>query len=237
MNVKEGVDEMITYLANEPSVGLFFVQQHAQASMPYLLSVKDKVVEKVHDVTLHTEDTEDSIDVVRSMTQCGLPIADDMIKDINRSLLVMSTSQPKKGLIPKPSWGFQSGSSSSNMPAAFDYNAGVTRQNGGSSRGYLSAVFSSAKQKASGLRWSQPDPLVSVTQPPSAIEANPLSTVPDAEADELPLSSQLVDVQPDEADAAAAESSHCHDMSSMLESYVKFKSDRETKLEAWLQES
>lgn len=38
--VKEGVDDMIKYLANEPSVGLYFVQQHAQASMPYLLDVK-----------------------------------------------------------------------------------------------------------------------------------------------------------------------------------------------------
>lgn len=38
--MKEGVDEMIKYVANEPSVGLYFVQQHAQASMPLLLDVK-----------------------------------------------------------------------------------------------------------------------------------------------------------------------------------------------------
>lgn len=38
--MKEGVDEMIKCLANEPSVGLYFVQHHAQASMPNLLSVK-----------------------------------------------------------------------------------------------------------------------------------------------------------------------------------------------------
>jgi BLOC-1-related complex sub-unit 8 len=31
---------MMKYLANEPSVGLYFVQQHVQASMPNLLSVK-----------------------------------------------------------------------------------------------------------------------------------------------------------------------------------------------------
>ncbi|CAL9765443.1 unnamed protein product [Musa acuminata subsp. burmannicoides] len=40
LNVKEGVDEMIKLLANEPSVGLFFVEQHAQTSMPYLLGLK-----------------------------------------------------------------------------------------------------------------------------------------------------------------------------------------------------
>ncbi|KAF0900386.1 hypothetical protein E2562_031579 [Oryza meyeriana var. granulata] len=38
--VKDGVDEMIKYVANEPSVGLYFVQQHAQASIPLLLDVK-----------------------------------------------------------------------------------------------------------------------------------------------------------------------------------------------------
>lgn len=38
--VKEGVDEMIKLLANEPSVGLFFVEQHARTSMPYLLGLK-----------------------------------------------------------------------------------------------------------------------------------------------------------------------------------------------------
>ncbi|CAL9194663.1 unnamed protein product [Musa hybrid cultivar] len=42
--VKEGVDEMIKLLANEPSVGLFFVEQHARTSMPYLLGLKVCVV-------------------------------------------------------------------------------------------------------------------------------------------------------------------------------------------------
>ncbi|URE13917.1 hypothetical protein MUK42_34027 [Musa troglodytarum] len=65
LNVKEGVDEMIKFLANEPSVGLFFVEQHARTSMPYLLGLKDKVGEKIHEVTLHTEDIEDSICSVR----------------------------------------------------------------------------------------------------------------------------------------------------------------------------
>jgi hypothetical protein len=35
--------------------------------------------------------------VVRSMAECGLPIADDMIKDINRSLHIMSSSLPTRG--------------------------------------------------------------------------------------------------------------------------------------------
>jgi hypothetical protein len=40
---------------------------------------------------------EDSICAVRSMADFGLPLADDMIKDINRSLQIMSKAQPKRG--------------------------------------------------------------------------------------------------------------------------------------------
>lgn len=53
--------------------------------------------EKIHEVTLHTEDIEDSICSVRSMAEYGIPIADEMIKDINRSLHIVSASQPKRG--------------------------------------------------------------------------------------------------------------------------------------------
>lgn len=63
-----------------------------------------KLVEKTHEVTLHTEDMEDSICAVRSMADFGLPIADDMIKDINKSLQIMSKTQPKRGYRYTNSW-------------------------------------------------------------------------------------------------------------------------------------
>lgn len=56
-------------------------------------------MEKTNEVTLHTEDMEDSICAVRSINEFGLPLADDMIKDINRSLQIMSKAQPKRGYI------------------------------------------------------------------------------------------------------------------------------------------
>ena len=55
-------------------------------------------------MTLHTEDMEDSICAVRSMADFGLPLADDMIKDINRSLQIMSKTQPKRGYRYTNSW-------------------------------------------------------------------------------------------------------------------------------------
>jgi hypothetical protein len=64
---------------------------------PFWFAHQGKVAEKTREVALHTEDIEDSICAVRSMTEFGLPIADDMIKDINKSLKIMSKTQPKRG--------------------------------------------------------------------------------------------------------------------------------------------
>ncbi|KAG6483661.1 hypothetical protein ZIOFF_060313 [Zingiber officinale] len=59
----------------------------------------DKVRKKIHEVSLHTENMEDSICSVRSMAECGTPIADGMIEDINRSLQLMSASKLNRGCL------------------------------------------------------------------------------------------------------------------------------------------
>ncbi|KAL6857042.1 hypothetical protein ACP4OV_018424 [Aristida adscensionis] len=233
--VKEGVDGMIKRVANEPSLGLYFVQQHARASMPLLLDVKGKVVEKTHEVTLHTEDMEDSICAVRSMAEFGLPLADDMIKDINNSLQIMSKAQPKRGLIQNPSWGFQSGKSSGTWDE-------LGTANGGSSRNYLSSMFNTAKQKASSLRWPQPDfapkddssdNSASSTAPESSqAGGRGASTPSDTGRDELPVSSQLSD-----GTNATNRSLPVTDISNTVETYNKFKEEQEIKLQEWLRES
>ncbi|TKW08952.1 hypothetical protein SEVIR_6G058600v4 [Setaria viridis] len=232
--VKDGVDGMIKYVANEPSVGLYFVQQHSRASMPILLDVKGKLVEKTHEVTLHTEDMEDSICAVRSMADFGLPLADDMIKDINRSLQIMSKTQPKRGLIQNPSWGFQSGKSSGTWE-----ELGAT--NGSSSRNYLSSMFNTAKQKASSLRWPQPDfTTKDDSSENSATSAAPESSqadgqgasMPDTERDEVPISSRLSD-----GTSTTNKGLPATDIAETVETYNKFKEEQELKLQEWLRES
>ncbi|GJN12430.1 hypothetical protein PR202_ga30708 [Eleusine coracana subsp. coracana] len=254
--VKDGVDGMIKYVANEPSVGLYFVQQHARASMPILLDVKDKLVEKTHEVTLHTEDMEDSICAVRSMAEFGLPLAGDMIKDINRSLQIMSKAQPKRGyilyqswlhfsfkkkvfafrLIQNPIWGLQSGKSSETWD-----DLGTSKSNGGSSMNYLSSMFNNAKQKASSLRWPQPgfgtkddssENSASSAAPESSQVGGQGASSPDTEKDELPVSSQLSDVT-----TAVSQSNPATDISETLETFNKFKEEQELKLQEWLKES
>ncbi|TKY51630.1 MEF2BNB-like protein [Spatholobus suberectus] len=99
VEISECLAEMTKYVANEPSVGLFFIQHHAQNAVPNVIKVQKNVVQKSHETTLRTEDLEDSTTMVRSMKECGIPIADKMIGEIKKSLVTMATKRPKRGLI------------------------------------------------------------------------------------------------------------------------------------------
>ncbi|MDD0148562.1 hypothetical protein PSY31_23015, partial [Shigella flexneri] len=85
----------------------FYVQQHIQNSAPNLVNLKNNVAEKSNDTAFHTEDLEDSITMLSSMKECGFPIADEMIRDIKKSLSIISTKQPKRGLLRNSSSGFR----------------------------------------------------------------------------------------------------------------------------------
>ncbi|KAK8934725.1 hypothetical protein KSP39_PZI014902 [Platanthera zijinensis] len=229
MSVKEGVDDMIKYLANEPSVGLYFVQQHAQTSMPYLLDVKEKVVEKIHDVSLHIEDIEDSIDVVRSMTEFGYPLAEEMIKDINTSLLIVSKCQPKRGLILNATSSDQTNSSGSNA-ASIAFRSNLRNDGSG---GYFSAVLNSAKQKAAGFRLppiNYPMKDDQLVLSPLRSPASDASAPHGAEAEELPVSGSF-EIGETRTEPLVGR------ISNPLRDYGEFNNDREANFEAWLQES
>lgn len=138
VEISEGLGDMIKSLANEPSVGLFYVQQHTHKAVPNLINIKTNIASKSRDMSLHTEDSEDSIMMLKSMKECGFPIVDDMIKDITKSLAIMSSKQPKKGLISSKSFsGNQTGRTMSGS--------------------YISSAFKSAKEKAANLKWGQVD--------------------------------------------------------------------------------
>ncbi|KAI3890659.1 hypothetical protein MKX03_001933 [Papaver bracteatum] len=228
LNVNEGVVDMLKYLANEPSVGLYYVQQHTHTALPNLLHLNEKVVSKSYETMLHTEDLEDSITMVRSMKQCGLSIADDMVKEINKSLIVMSTSHPRRGLISNSSSASQTSRSINSWgPVAFGSGAVGNPQDGEGSASYLSSVLKSAKEK---LRFPNPP----LSEEVSATVY--VSTLPDKEAaEELPLSSQIAEQQ-HERPVPYDGDSPSHELSLLTENYEEFKADREAKLHEWLQE-
>ncbi|MED6203709.1 hypothetical protein PIB30_001950 [Stylosanthes scabra] len=232
VEISECVAEIMKYVANEPSVGLFYIQHHAQNAVPNVIEAKRNIVEKSHETNLHAEDLEDSVTTVRSMKECGFSIADEMIGDIKKSLVTMTTKQPKRGLIR------QSPSSSRTERSSLWGEGSEKRSN------YLSSVFSSAKQKASSLRWSNLDTKESVDskgEKPdmysdfalTVASASTNSSLQGTETDELPVSSQVEDeCQQEQNDASDVNGTK---LLSVSENYEDFKANKEAKLEEWLQ--
>ncbi|CAA6656465.1 unnamed protein product [Spirodela intermedia] len=202
---------LIRYSAERALSGLFYVQQHRRT--PYL---------------------EDSICCVKSMSECGFHIVDEMVKDINKSLHIMSTSRPRKGLLRSSSRGFQVERGNLQAFSSFSEFSGRGQLEVGDGRGgYLSAVFSSVKQKAAMLRWSQIDPMLQ-SRTPASSSATPSSSMGEEdpvgaaapsslemEGDGLPLSSQIITLGDD----------------TVPDNFEKFKSEQEAKLKEWLEGS
>lgn len=250
VEITESLADMIKFIANEPSVGLYYIQQHTQKAAPNLVNLKNNIEEKSREMALHTEDAEDSITVIGSMKECGLPIAKEMIKDLRHTLAVISKKQPKKGLISGPSSSFPVGITTSWSPSTWARNTG-SEEDDERTAGYLSNVFKSAKQKASNFKWpqletgeSQPaksEPSSSdkdessVTHPNDmlfAADASSSSSLGRANSEDLTLSSQTADALQQEQ----VPKSMSHDqLLSLSENFDEFKADKEAKLEEWLE--
>ncbi|XP_059666039.1 uncharacterized protein LOC132311907 [Cornus florida] len=237
VELNECLAEMIKYVANEPSVGLFYVQQHTQNAVPNLVNLKNNIVEKSREMNLHAQDLEDSITMASSMKECGFPVADEMIKDIKKSLAIMSTKQPKSG---SPRSGFRMGRTSSWGPSTWGRNAAYSRQDGEKSGSYLSTVLKSAKQKASNFKWPQLDSIEPGETKGSSLSYSSLPatgttlTLPVSQADELPPSSQIAD-ELQEKELPVDVNSSSHQLVSLSENFDDFKANKEAKLEEWLE--
>lgn len=245
VEIAESSAEMIKYIANEPSTGLFYIQQHTKSAVPNVINLKNSVVNKSHETTLHTEDSEDSIVMLRSMKECGFPIADEMIRDITKSLAIMSTKQPRRGLIRNTSGMQQPGRMSTWRSTTWVRSVTVASHDDDSGGGYISTVFKSAREKASNFKWPQLDikeDLAQVevdklqpqpNQPPVA-SASSSSSQPEMDTEELPLSSQVNDEsqRDDHVDDGLNT-----DLLTVVDNFDDFRADKEAKLEEWLGKS
>ncbi|KAJ6909295.1 hypothetical protein NC652_020324 [Populus alba x Populus x berolinensis] len=242
--ITESLAEMINYVANEPSVGLFYVQQHTRNAVPNVIRLKNNVVEKSRETNLHTEDLEDSITVVKSMKECGFPVADEMIRDIRTSLAILSAKQPRRGLINSPASGFQMGRTSSWGPGTWGRNGDDAKKDGKRTSNYFSTVFKSAKERASNFKWpprdSKESTTIQVEKPlsypnPSQLVGISSSSLPAAELDELPWSSLTADEQElDKEKDQDGVNSPPYNILLVTENHNDFQADKEAKLEEWL---
>lgn len=243
VEISECLAEMIKYVANEPSAGLFFIQQHTQNAVPNVIKLKNNVVKKSHETTLHTQDLEDSVPMVKSMKEYGFPIVDEMIGDIKKTLATMTSKQPKGGILRRSVSNFQTERTS------FWSNSAVDLQEGSEKRGnYFSSVFKFSKQKeeslkSSPLKSSQLDSTGSIDPKTEKSELYPNVPLPvtnasnciSSKADELPLlPSQIEDEsQSEQSDTIDIENK----LLSVTEKYDDFKASKQAKLEEWLGKS
>lgn len=225
VEISECLAEMIKYLANEPSVGLYYVQQHTQKAVPNVIKHKKIVTDKAHETSLHTEDLEDSIVMVRSMKECGFPIVDEMTRDIKNSLATMATKKPKRGLIHHQfSSNSLAGKRASWSSPALDFLEGHEKS------GYsFSSVFTKAKQMSRNLIPPQLEDRRSMSSRLSASSASISSALQGLETDEVASSSKVEDeLQHEETDISEK-------LLLMSEKYNDYKATKEAQLEKWLE--
>ncbi|XP_019067706.2 uncharacterized protein [Solanum lycopersicum] len=180
VEITESLMDMIKFIANEPSAGIFYVQQHTHTAVPNLISLTSKTEGKSRQVTLHTADSEDSIFMVRSMKECGFSIANEMMKNLRHSLAVVSEKQLRIGSIRRQSSSFRIERTISWNPATWGRKTGP-EPDGERNADYVSNVFKSAKEKASSFRWPQMDAIESKpakNDEPSVICSNDDTTLP-----------------------------------------------------------
>lgn len=230
VELNENLGDMIKYVANEPSVGLYYIQQHAQNAVPNIVKLKNNVSKKSHEVSLHTEDLEDSITMTRTMKECGPPVIDEMIRDIKASLTIMSTKQPKRGVIHQRNSSYQVGSSASSwVPATWARTAAGDQNDGEIVGSYFSSVFKSAKEKAGNMKWTQ-GPQLDVK------ESLPFGSNGSTQAegtDELPISNQVGDEVVEGGTLSSDEKSQL--LLPEEKEFDEFKADKEARLEEWLE--
>ncbi|KAL8130625.1 hypothetical protein V2J09_019780 [Rumex salicifolius] len=216
VELTKSLGDMIKYLANEPSLGLYYIQHHAQNAVPNAINLKNNILETSHESNLHAEDLEDSIAAVRSMQECGFPIADAMIGDIKKSLAIMSTKQPIRGLIQPTNSSFWVKSSGSWSRSSVNI-----QENSEKTVGYLSNVLKSAKQKAGNLKWPQLDQLREIREEDSIVEEHEARNPP--ESDSADMHEEAGNVMDNVDDRRSF-------------GFDSFKADKEARLEYWLKD-
>ncbi|CAH9116028.1 unnamed protein product [Cuscuta europaea] len=174
--------DMIRFVGNEPSVGLFYIQQHAHNAVPNLINLKTKVASRCRETSLRAQDSEDSTVMVRSMKHCGFRIAKEMIKDIRHCLAVISFSTRQEEEKRKKGLSIKTGSSSFRVRKTDPFSG--PQLEFFRSSGYLSDVFRSPRS----MKWPKREE--------SGEELKMVKVGNDDEADnddDLPVSTQVVD--------------------------------------------
>ncbi|KAJ7299628.1 hypothetical protein O6H91_Y190000 [Diphasiastrum complanatum] len=184
--VHDSLTEVIKQIANEPSLGLYFVQQHVHKVVPVVVSLKVQLVEETQEVVLSTEDAKDALTAVSTMKELGPSVIGKMRTILNSTISSLQdeqnvkrvqlgspfsegigqTSNVEGGMASTDASGVETTTSANyKAPTILEWHSET------SSSGYICSAFESALQKAGNLGWKTSVLQVSHNMPIDATEA------------------------------------------------------------------
>eukprot|EP00897_Mesotaenium_endlicherianum_P007833 jgi/Mesen1/7078/ME000369S06399 len=97
--VHDKVADIICMLANEPSVGLYYVQQHTQRAVPAVVALKTEVADTTQVAKFALEDVKEATGVVRAMKEKGSPVLRQMLRTLEHSTPLLPNLRPGYGTL------------------------------------------------------------------------------------------------------------------------------------------
>ncbi|BBM99171.1 BLOC-1 related complex subunit 8 [Marchantia polymorpha subsp. ruderalis] len=177
--VHDTITEMMRQLANEPSVGLYFVQQHVHRAVPAMVQLKAQIVDTTQEAEYVTQDVRDALNSVKTMKECGPAVIERMMKTLDSSLPRLPSFRQTRRDELSPD--------SKRRPSLFTDTAEMQRNMSRTPSGreppladsdytgYVRNIFDSAYQKASSVASAAKWTATSSNRVPSSIEGDHLS--------------------------------------------------------------
>ncbi|KAG6547030.1 hypothetical protein Mapa_011647 [Marchantia paleacea] len=177
--VHDTITEIMRHLANEPSVGLYFVQQHVHRAVPAMVQLKAQIVDSTQEAEYVTQDVRDALNSVKTMKECGPAVIERMMKTLDSSLPRL----PSFRQIRRDELSPDSKSGPSLLTDTAEMQRNMSRIPSGREppladsdyTGYVRNIFDSAYQKASivanAAKWTS----TSSNRVPSSVEGDQLS--------------------------------------------------------------
>ncbi|MCO5611088.1 hypothetical protein L7F22_065338 [Adiantum nelumboides] len=104
--VGQALVKAMKIVVSEPSVGLYFEQQHVHKVVPSFLNVKHQITEATTSADLATTNVKDSLSCIKSMKDCGPLVIEQMIKSLQTASTQIPTNCQSRGsfsqLLPRP---------------------------------------------------------------------------------------------------------------------------------------
>ncbi|EFJ23797.1 hypothetical protein SELMODRAFT_442733 [Selaginella moellendorffii] len=169
--------DMVKQMANEPSVGLYFVQQHVHKAVPAIVSLKDQVGDCAHDSGLSTEDAKDALATVKNFKGVGPPVIERMIKRLNSSIQALQSSRSKESSY---SVSEMAKNAKKLVSSPFKSEESPTSKPSDSSTNYARNLWDSAVDRASSFTRKPSSPIPASSSPTPDTPPSPPAEAPAA---------------------------------------------------------